>query len=490
MEQKLTHLRTDLPELHHWRVITDGEIERIREGALRLLQKAGFRILSRPILERLEQRGFQVDYPSGTVRPTPRQMAQVEETALRNAPPINDEPLLRRALPAGESVGHNFTCYYDAREGIRRAATLQDIRNVVKAWHMLPEIAQTGPCMTAQDVPYSIEPIASTVEALKLTDKIHHCPELMLAEQLPYLEELETLLNDRPVRYHVNGCSVNHFTMDERACRCLLAVARNGLEGWWINSTPVAGASAPVSLAGATLVGVAETLGGWLAGWALNEGVRLSAIPLAGIMDMRTTRSLFSTPETILIDCALYQFFYRLYGIQIGLCAGYTDATVPGMQAVNDKLLKSLAYGLFVDFLGGQTGTLSAGNIYSPTQQMLDLEINRQAAQLAHGFEINSETLALNEIEQYASDERASFLMMDHTTHNFRQALWRPQFLNRLAFESAAEERRNDLATVERAEARWREALARYSPPELDEAKIKAAEGVLAHARQTLLLNG
>ena len=50
-----------LPDLHHWRVVTDDEIERIREGALRVLSNAGFRIYSRPILERLERRGFRVD---------------------------------------------------------------------------------------------------------------------------------------------------------------------------------------------------------------------------------------------------------------------------------------------------------------------------------------------------------------------------------------------------------------------------------------------
>ena len=100
---------------------------------------------------------------------------------------------------------------------MRRPAMVQDIRNVVRAWHMLAEISATGPCMTAQDVPPPIEPILSTVETMKLTDKITGCPELMLAHQLPYLEELETIMTGRQVRYHTNGCSVNHFTLDERA---------------------------------------------------------------------------------------------------------------------------------------------------------------------------------------------------------------------------------------------------------------------------------
>ena len=481
------HFAPDVPPLHHWQVISDDEILRIREAAVQVLNHSGFRFHSQEILTRLEKRGLKVDHASGAVFPTSQQMERIEEDARRNAPASIDEPLLRRAIPSGASVGHNFTCYYDATEGVRRAAVLQDIRNVVKAWHMIPEIHQTGPCMTAQDVDYRLEPIVSTVEVMKLTPKIKNCPELMVASQLPYLEELETIMSGKSIHYHTNGCSVNHFTMDERACECLLAVAKNGLEGWWVNSTPVAGASAPVTLAGATVVGVAETMGGWMAGWAMNENASLSAIPLAGMMDMRTTRALFSTPESILVDCGLYQFFYRLYGIRIGLCMGYTDATVPGMQAINDKMLKSLAYGLFLDSIGGQSGTLSAGNIYSPTQQVIDLELNRQTDQVARGIEVSSITLALEEIEQYARDDSQSFMMMDHTAHNWRAELWMPSLMNRKAFENAEDERRNDANIVQRAEQRWRGALAAYSPEGVDPLKCIAAEEVLTHAKKNLL---
>jgi trimethylamine:corrinoid methyltransferase-like protein len=474
------------PALHHWQVISAEEILQIREAAFHVLSNTGFQYHNHEILTRLQKRGFKVDFNSRTVYPQPDQLEWVEEAARKNAPQVVDEPLLRRVVPSGASVGHNFTCYYDATEGVRRSAALQDIRNVVKAWHMIPEINQTGPCMTAQDVDYPIEPIVSAVEVMKLTHKIKNCPEMMIASQLPYLEELETIMTGDQVRYHVNGCSVNHFTMDERACECLIAVAKNGLEGWWINSTPIAGANAPVTLAGATVVGAAEILGGWLAGWIMNEDAWLSAIPLAGMMDMRTARSLFSTPESILIDSALYQFFYHLYGIQIGLCVGYTDATIPGMQAVNDKMLKSLAYGLFIDTLGGQTGTLSAGNIYSPTQQIIDLELNRQTAQLAGGFNVTPATLAVEEIEGFVRHDFQSFLMRDHTAHHWHEVLWMPKMMNRLSLATAEEELKNDAAIVQRAEDRWRGALAAYSPESVDPHKVKAAEEVLHNAQKNI----
>jgi trimethylamine--corrinoid protein Co-methyltransferase len=479
-------IRTDIPDLHHWRVITDAEIERIHDAALQILNNSGFRIHCRPILEKLDKLGFKVDYTSGAVRPTPHQMALVAKTARAHAGQLTDLPLLRRSLPATINVGHNYTCYYDWTEGVRRPATVQDIRNVVKAWHMIPEITGTGPCMTAQDAPAAIEPILTTVETMKLTNKISGCPEMMLASQLQYFEELETIMAGRQVRYHVNGCSVNHFTLDERAAGCLMAVAKNGLEHWWVNSCPVAGANAPITLAGAVTASVAEIMGAWLAGWALNQDVGLSAIPLGGILDMRTTRVMFSTPESVLIDCAIYQFFYRMFGLETTLCTGYTDAKTPGMQAFNDKMLKSLAYGLFTKHIGGQTGTLEAGNTYSPTQQVIDLEINRQTMQLVRGMEVNDDTMAVAEIEQFVPDDSQSFLMMDHTLKHWKESIWMPSLMDRSSFESPEAERKKELQVVERAEARWRDALAAYTPPRLDEDNIKAAEKVLEQARKKL----
>lgn len=468
--------------------MTDSEIEQIRAGAVRYLEKIGCRFLNRQILECLEKKGCHVDYPSSQVRVTPEVMKRLEETARRGASKSDEEEVLRRPLPTGEPMGHNYTCYYDWTEKKRRAATLNDIRNVVKAWHQLPEIPETGPCMTAQDVPTELEPIVSTVEVMKLTPKIRHCPEMILGSQLPYLEELETIMAGEQRQYRGSGCSVTRFTVDERAAGCLMAInKRNGVESWWINSCPVAGVTAPVTLAGAVTVGVAETMGGWLAGWGLNEDVILGAIPLSGMVDMRTGKVLFSTPETILIDSALYQFFYRFYGIRIGLCCGYTDADQPGLQAMNDKLLKSLAYGWFTDKIGGQTGSLSAGNIYSPTQQILDLELNRQTAQLARGIEVNAETLALADIERLAGKEDGIFLTEDHTLKHWRKELWIPELMIRAEPRAGADARPENYSLVERAERKWRDALAAYQPPALDKTALRAADKVVERARQELL---
>lgn len=481
---------TDVPHARpwpHWRLLSDEEVGRIHDLAMGFLKRVGYRILHRGLLERLEALGCPVDYPSSTVRLSDDSARRLEEQARRTAQPPADEPVLRRPLPAHIGVGHNYTCYYDVTEARRRPAVLEDIRRVVKAWHMMPQITHTLPGMTAQDVPTQIEPIVAMAEVMKLTHKLQGSPEMMLASQLPYLQELSSIHRGKPSRFRTSGCSVNRFSVDDRAAQCLWAVHKSsGIRHWWVNSCPVAGVTAPVTLAGAVAVGVAETIGGWLAGWACGEDVSFGAIPLSGVVDMRNGSVLFSTPETILIDSALHQFFREVYGIGVGLCIGYTDAKIPGLQALNDKLLKSLAYGWFTDHLAGQSGTLGAGNIYSPTQQVLDLELNRQTHQLAKGIDVSDETLAGDLIERLAADPNGVFLTEEHTQRNWRDQLWMPRYLDRLA-DGDATPASADARVIQQAEQAWRDALASYEPPAMDEAKVRAIDEVVARARRDLL---
>jgi trimethylamine:corrinoid methyltransferase-like protein len=473
--------------LHHWALFTEMEFEKLRSDALRLLTGYGFSIQNQSILEMLERRGLRVDFTAMRVWPSVAQVEALEAAARQAAPRCVPEPLLRRSLPGGESVGHNMTLYYDATECRRRAASLEDIRRVAKAWHMLAEIAHTGPCMTAQDVPPAIEPIVSAAEVMGITGKIQSCPELILASQLPYLEELETIMRGETVKYHTNGCSMTRFTVDARAADCLCAVAANGLEYWWVNSVPILGINAPVTLAGGVVYGIAETLGGWLAGWALNPDVELNAIPLSGMIDMRTGRILFSTPEAVLVDCALYQYFEHFYGIRIGLCSGYTDAKTPGLQALNDKLLKALGYGWFIDRVGGQAGTLEAGNTYSPTQQVIDLELNRQTAQLLRGVPYGTDQANVDEILAVLQGSARSFLTSEHTLAHMRDTLWSPRLFDRSAYSTDEEESRKTCELVSRAEDCWRSALSRYEPSGVDADKVRAAAQVVERAKKYLL---
>jgi trimethylamine---corrinoid protein Co-methyltransferase len=474
---------------HYTRLFTDAEIERIVDGAVSVLLNTGFRVQERTILERLERRGARVDYAAEAFWPTRAMLAELIDCARRHAPPPPAERILRQPLPAGEAAVYNAPLYYDGLTGARRVACLEDVRAMLKACHGLPELDRVGPVLTAQDVPPPIEPLVGVAEAIKTTDKQVLAVELVLGDQLPFMEELETISRGQQVRYRNAGTSIDRFTIDARGARHLMVTwRRNGLEHWWVASCPTAGATAPVTLAGAVTVGVAESLGGWCAGWALEEDTSFGLSPCSSSLDMRTTRVLFSSPEAVLIDAGQYQVLERLTGVQAQMLADYTDAKLPGMQAMNDKVFKALAYAsLTAGPINHHYGKLDAGKAWSPAQMLIDFEVNREIRQLQRGIEVNDDTLALDLIQSRARDHSHNYLETEHTYRHFRQTLWHPQWMDRTSWISTAEEREKEHIMVERAEARWRDALARYQPPNIPREKVQAAEGVIAAARKALL---
>ena len=255
-------LQPDSYHLSYAHLFTEAEIERIYQGAMRILRNSGFRIQHSLILERLEKRGAKVDPTDQVFWPTREMIADLEACARHHAEAPVRTSLLRRPTALGNVITYNGTLYYDWTEGAQRAAKLQDVETMLKVCHMLPEVTDFGPTITAQDVPPPIEPMVSFALGIKTTDKPVHRVELVLPEQLPYLEDLDSITQGREVRYNYDGCAINNFTVDSRAMGCLVATwQRNGLAQWEVYSCPVAGATAPVTLPGAVVVGVAETLG-------------------------------------------------------------------------------------------------------------------------------------------------------------------------------------------------------------------------------------
>ncbi len=479
------------PDCPYTRLFSDFEVERIYQAAVKVLIQTGFRIQEESILALLEKRGARVDYATQVFWPTQAMVRSLEKCAHKSGERLapKGDQILRRPISDGQSVVYNAPLIYDWASGERRMSTFQDVVEVLKTCHTLSEVGRLGPALAAQDIPSPIEPLIAVAEAIKITDKPVKAVELVLPGQLPFMEELETISQNKQVRYTTSGTSIDRFTIDSRGAGMLMITnQRNGLEHWWVASCPTAGTTAPVTVAGAVVVGVAETLGGWFAGWAVQEDVTFGLSPCSSILDMRTTRVLFSAPEAVLIDAGQFQIFERMFGVRGQLLADYTDAKVPGMQAMNDKVFKSLA---FEWLTCGQViqhyGKLDAGKAFSPVQMLIDFEINREINQLGCGVEVNDETLAVDVIQEIAMNHSSSFLQSDHTLRHFRKVFWYPELMEQSSWDSASEERKKEKMMLEKAEARCRSALASYQFPDIPSEMIRAVEAVIESARQTLL---
>jgi len=475
---------------NYFRLATDDEIIKVRNTAEKILCNFGFRYENQTILVMAEKKGLKVDFPKQHVTFTPQLFAWLEEAAIRNAGSSKtDENILRRPLSKGYGIGRNIVKHYDWRSGISRQAVMQDNIDIMKAGQMLNEVTAVAPLFTANDVPFMIEPIVGTAHALKISDKPFTAIEMMMGEQLPYLEELETIKMGKQVRYTSAFASMTRFTLDERAAFCLENTwRRNGLTYWGTNSCPLAGMNSPVTAAGSAALAMAEMIGGWLAGWVLNEDVNLGVIPVSGTVDMRTTRIMFSTPQAVLIDALLFQIFDRLYGINtVPECSStYIDGKIPGMQLLHDKIYKTLSmFSLTGCHVANHFGMMESGSSICPAQMILDFEINREMEIMTRGLEINEDTLALDTIIEVGI--QGDFLTSDHTLDYYKQTLWHSTLFDCTAFCDSQEELKKEKEALEKAQTRYDEVLASYKPISISDDKLKAIDDVVSRAKKDIL---
>jgi trimethylamine--corrinoid protein Co-methyltransferase len=229
-----------------------------------------------------------------------------------------------------------------------------------------------------------------------------------------------------------------------------------------VNGEPMAGASAPVTLAGAAAVGTAEILAGIAVNQLLEPGRPcLFNLGFAHVMDMRQGFAVTGGPENVLLAVAGAQLA-RHYGLPSvsWMC---TDSLNYDAQNALEKMMAAVTHTQAgVSTIWG-VGQVESEKTISPVQAVIDDEIIAAVRRYLRGFSTDEESLAVEEIRRVGIC--GSFLDTDHTFAHFRDEVFLPGRLVRVQRMSAGE--RADL--VSRAEDRVDEILAAEAEPVLEE---------------------
>jgi trimethylamine:corrinoid methyltransferase-like protein len=203
-------------------------------------------------------------------------------------------------------------------------------------------------------------------------------------------------------------------------------------------------------------------------------------------MDMKTMRVCYSAPAAILCDAALHQLFRHKYRLVHNLEPAYVEAKAPGLQAAFMKTYRQMAFGCTASLPLG-IGLLDNAAVFSPTQAMIDLDLNLALFKFLDGMEVNAETLGLETIEGLEFCETDTYLSSQHTARHFRQTGWQPRFLDRADCDHSLSVVNSDETLLDKADAAWRELLANQKPVERDPAFVRELDRIAAAARAELL---
>ena len=353
----------------------------------------------------------------------------------------------------------------------RRYGTIEDFRNLVKLTYLSPHLHHSGGTVCEPvDIPvnkrhldmvyahmrYSDKPFMGSVTAPeRARDTVEMARILFGAE---YLEDHAVILS----LINANSPLVWDATM--------LGAARAYAEANQATLlTPfiLAGAMAPVTAAGVAAQTLAEALAGMTFVQLVRPGAPVVLGSFASSMSMQSGAPTFGTPEPALVLYALAACARRL-GVPFRSGGSLTASKIADAQAAYESantLQPTILGG--VNFVLHAAGWLEGGLAMGYEKFVLDLDQCGQMHELAKGMDLSPNGQAIDAI--LANEPGTHFLGTAHTLANFETAFYRSNTADNNSFEQW--EIDGSLDAAQRANAIWKQTLAEYEAPPLDEAK-------------------
>ena len=228
----------------------------------------------------------------------------------------------------------------------------------------------------------------------------------------------------------------------------------------------LAGAMAPTTSAGV----IAQTLAESLVGMAFTQLVRPGAPVVFGSfassMSMLTGAPTFGTPEPALVLYTVAALARRL-GVPFRSGGSLTSSKLPDAQAAYESvatLIPTIMAG--TNFVLHAAGWLEGGLAIGYEKFVLDCDQLGMMMTFAKGLDMSENGQALSAMRENSPGQH--FLGTAHTLANFETAFYRSDIADNNSYEQWLED--GGLNASQRANKLWKDRLASYEPPVLDEA--------------------
>lgn len=468
-----------------WYVVSPEKAPALDEAVRRTLRERGMWVHHPQMLQALADKGAQVSFEDRRALLTDELLDEVIGLQLERAvarPPEPGRPGAAYTAALGFEIAPRF---YDYAAGAARHATAADLVDMVKLAQMLPQVDTVCAPLTVVDMDPRLEPLESVLTVAQHTDKAISTVSLIPGHHPCFAAFGELLAGDRGAFIGNSAWMTSPLCISRRAGELFRLAPEYGHLTSGAGTMVIAGMSGPITRAGAIVIGAAELLGTWVGALALQpQLVGFNGAVATGVVDPRNGRGCFGGPEPAIQDVGICELFDHCYGGGIGVAGlGYVDGKVPGLQVSFEKVAKSVyisqARGMVPRIFS--PGLLDAGRAFSPVQYLIDLEVDQALWGLNRELDVSAESLGMETILDATAEYGSSFLATEHTARHLRGELWLPELMDR-AVSYPGPGARLESQVADRAEGRWRELVAAWSPvnrPELD-----ALEAVVAGARQ------
>ena len=448
------------------RGVSDDELEAIHHATLRVLAETGIDFLDETARRQLADAGADVD--GDRVRFDPELVLGLVATAptqfTMHAPNPDHSLILGGDVITYTSVGSPPFVTGLGRD--RRDGNRDDYRELIKMGQVLNAVhTLTGYPVEPMDIHPSVRHLHATHDMLTLSDKVPFCYSLSRQRNLDAIEMARI------------ARGVDQATMDEQASIfsvintstplrydtvMLHGIQEMSARNQVIVITPftLAGAMAPVTVAGALVLQNAEAL----AGMAYTQVVRPGAPVIYGgftsNVDMRSGSPAFGTPE-YWKACLVGGQLARRYGVP------YRTSNVNAANSVDAQAAYESVIALWGAVMGGVNlllhgaGWLEGGLLTSYEKLVIDADILNMVADMLTPITVDDASLAVEAIAEVGPG--GHFFGSSHTQERYATEHFAPMVSSWQNYENWDDGGR--IEAHQRAEQLAHQIIAAHEPP-------------------------
>ncbi len=444
-------------------------LERLEELAFRLLETTGIEAPEEELLAEMAAAGFEVDRSESRIR-FPRNLSEgFLDTVPRGIVLGSRDPADDLVLdPDAFFVRPQSGCpnVLDPRTGAFRPALLRDVEQMAVLNDALPNIQLAASLLYPSDVPARSRDLATLAALFGHTRKhvyIQPYDPVSMARMLEMavcLRRGADEVRKRPPFTAIMGLT-SPLVFAPNEIGVMRLAARSGIP-LMCGSTPMSGATGPMTLAGEIVLQHAENLAGLIIAQVMRSGAPVSCGIRPSTMDIRTGASVWGSVEWGMMTGILLQLTARrgLISDTVGLS---TDSKTADIQAGAEKGMSCIFSALFEANVAAGAGFLDTIMTGSFEQLVVDDDLAGAMERVRRGVSFGEEDLAVDLMEKIGPG--GNYLAEPHTVEHMRDEVFIPAVFNREIRHRW--EQSGSAGCAETARARARELIGSHAVPPL-----------------------
>jgi trimethylamine--corrinoid protein Co-methyltransferase len=405
-------------------VLSDEEVLSIHRATLDILQNCGVKVLSPRMLATLKGRGIRTDDEKRLAYFSPRDVENALATVPARFGIFSRDGRPAFSLGDGEpriAAGHNAVNWVDSLTGETRTSRIADVELFARICQELPNIDMIGIPVMPQDSP---DPRATLLHGIRAVIENSTKPLFFSTDNARVnraaIEMCRAAFSGNLKKdvYAVTQLSpTSPLYWEEGVAEAILDTMETGVPIALLPE-PIAGVSAPYTLAGLLTMHNAECVSGITMIQRLAPGTRLMYGSSWTTSNMATGAALVGSTETSLCRIAGAQLA-RFYHVPSHTTAPNSDNHAHDEQNAWEKTFSTFCAVASGNDLLVNCGMFATGLTCSHEQLLIDEEICADSRRIAEGIEVTPDTIAADLIKE-RGPQGETYLMAEHTLARLR----------------------------------------------------------------------